>query len=46
LSLATLDTPRPATGVRDMPDRGPNNEEPARASTPRSQPPTPAGGQE
>jgi transposase len=46
LSLATLDAPRPATGVRDMPDRGPNNEEPARASTPRSQPPTPTGGQE
>ena len=30
LSTATLDTPRPSTGVRDMPDPGPNNEEPAK----------------
>jgi hypothetical protein len=27
---ATLDAPRPLTGVKDMPDRGPNNEEPAK----------------
>ena len=43
-SAATLDAPRPGTGVRDMPDRGPNNEEPARASTPWSQPLHSAGG--
>ena len=30
LSIATLDAPRPPTGVRDLPDPGPNNEEPAK----------------
>jgi len=30
LSSATSGAPRPPTGVRNMPDRGPNNEEPAR----------------
>jgi len=30
LSTASLDAPRPSTGVRDMPDTGPNNEGPAK----------------
>ena len=30
LVLPPRGTPRPLTGVRDMPDRGPNNEEPAK----------------
>ncbi|GHE15553.1 hypothetical protein GCM10010339_90600 [Streptomyces alanosinicus] len=42
LSIAAPDTPMHQTGVKDMPHRGPNNEEPTAGSRHlRNRPPTP-----